>query len=163
MQLGDYAGDGMELYFPYPRTKSGGSFNFIVRTGGTNAAVVARQVKELLWRLDPSLPIRQVMTMERRLGESVAKPSFFLVLVSIFALLGVLLAGDGVYGATAYWVAQRIRELGLRIALGATRRQIVGLVLGRGLRLTALGAGIGLAGARVWMLRRVPLILTGTA
>ena len=85
--------------------------------------------------------------MERRLGESVAKPRFFLVMVSIFALLGVLLAGVGVYGTTAYWVAQRMRELGLRMALGATRGQIVGLVLGRGLRLAALGAGIGLAGA----------------
>ena len=145
--LDDPMGDGMELYFPYSRTKRERSFNFIVRTDGTDAAVVARQVKELLWRLDRSLPIRQVTTMERRLGESVAKPRFFLVLVSIFALLGILLAGVGVYGTTAYWVAQRIRELGLRIALGATRRQIVGLVLGRGLRLAALGAGIGLAGA----------------
>ena len=145
--LDDPMGDGMELYFPYPRTKSERSFTFIVRTDGTDAAVVARQVKELLWRLDRSLPIRQVMTMERRLGESVARPRFFLVLVSIFALLGVLLGGVGVYGTTAYWVAQRIRELGLRMALGATRRQIVGLVLGQGLRMAALGAGIGLAGA----------------
>ena len=145
--LDDPMGDGMELYFPYSRTKTERLFNFIVRTDGTDAAVVARQVKELLWRLDRSLPIRQVTTMERRLGDSVARPRFFLVLVSLFALLGVLLAGVGVYGATAYWVAQRMRELGLRMALGATRGQIVGLVLGRGLRLAALGAGIGLAGA----------------
>ena len=145
--LDDPMGDGMELYFPYSRTKRERSFTFIVRTDGTDTAVVARQVKELFWRLDRSLPILQVTTMERRLGESVAKPRFFLVLVSIFALLGVLLGGVGVYGTTAYWVAQRIRELGLRIALGATRRQIVGLVLGRGLRLAAMGAGIGLAGA----------------
>ena len=145
--LDDPMGDGMELYFPYPRTKRERSFTFIVRTDGTDAAVVARQVKELLWRLDRNLPIRQVMTMERRLGESVARPRFFLVLVSVFALLGVLLAGVGVYGTTAYWVAQRIREIGLRMALGATRGRIVGLVLRRGLRLAALGAGIGLAGA----------------
>ena len=145
--LDDPMGDSMELYFPYPRTKRERSFTFIVRTDGTDAAVVARQVKELLWRLDRSLPIRQVTTMERRLGESVARPRFFLVLVSVFALLGVLLAGVGVYGTTAYWVAQRMRELGLRMALGATRGRIVGLVLGRGLRLAALGAGIGLAGA----------------
>ena len=145
--LDDPMGDGMELYFHYSRTKRRSSSDFIVRTDGTDAAVVARQVKELLWRLDRNLPIRQVTTMERRLGESVARPRFFLVLVSLFALLGVLLAGVGVYGTTAYWVAQRIRELGLRMALGATRGRIVGLVLGRGLRLAALGAGIGLAGA----------------
>ena len=145
--LDDPMGDGMELYFPYSRTKREFNFNCIVRTDGTDAAVVAQQVKELLWRLDRNLPIRQVTTMERRLGESVARPRFFLLLVSIFALLGVLLAGVGVYGTTAYWVAQRIREIGLRMALGATRRQIVGLVLGRGLRLAALGTGIGLAGA----------------
>ena len=145
--LDDPMGDGMELYFPYSRTKREFSFNCIVRTDGTDTAVVARQVKELFSRLDRNLPIRQVTTMERRLGESVAKPRFFLVLVSIFALLGVLLASVGVYGTTAYWVAQRMRELGLRIALGATRGQIVGLVLGRGLRLAVLGAGIGLAGA----------------
>ena len=145
--LDDPMGDGMELYFPYSRTKREFNFNCIVRTDGTDAAVVARQVKELLWRLDRNLPILQVTTMERRLGESVARPRFSLVLVSIFALLGVLLAGVGVYGTTAYWVAQRIREIGLRMALGATRRQIVGLVLGRGLRLAVLGAGIGLAGA----------------
>ena len=145
--LDDPMGDGMELYFPYSRTKRRAHSDFIVRTDGTDAAVVARQVKELFWRLDRSLPILQVTTMERRLGESVARPRFFLVLVGIFALLGVLLAGVGVYGVTAYWVAQRIRELGLRMALGATRGRIVGLVLGRGLRLAALGAGIGLAGA----------------
>ena len=145
--LDDPMGDGMELYFPYSQTKRRASSDFIVRTDGTDTAVVARQVKELFWRLDRSLPILQVTTMERRLGESVARPRFFLVLVSIFALLGVLLGGVGVYGTTVYWVAQRTRELGLRMALGATRRQIVGLVLGRGLRLAALGAGIGLAGA----------------
>ena len=80
----------------------------------------------------------------RRIG---GETKIFLVLVSVFALLGVLLAGVGVYGTTAYWVAQRMRELGLRMALGATRGRIVGLVLGRGLRLAELGAGIGLAGA----------------
>ena len=120
--LDDPMGDGMELYFPYSRTKRRVSSDFIVRTDGTDAAVVARQVKELLWRLDRSLPIRQVTTMERRLGDSVAQPRFFLVLVSVFALLGVLLAGVGVYGTTAYWVDQRMRELGLRIGAGRDTR-----------------------------------------
>jgi ABC-type antimicrobial peptide transport system permease subunit len=77
--------------------------------------------------------------------ESVARPRFFLRLGSAFAAIALLLAGVGVYGTAAYWVTRRRRELGIRIALGATRRAVLALVMGRSIRLAAWGSAIGLA------------------
>jgi len=146
MGLDDPMGDGMEVYFPYVRNQRARFFSFIVRTSGNDVAV-ARRVKEHVWALDPRLPIIEVQTMDQRLAESVSKPRFFLGLVSVFSGLGVLLAGVGVYGTTAYWATRRKRELAIRMALGATRQSLAALVLGRGLKLAVYGAGLGLAAA----------------
>jgi putative ABC transport system permease protein len=144
MGLNDPMGDGMEVYFPYPRTTGARFFAFIVRTRG-NQAGVAQQVKERMWTLDPTVPVIAALTMDERLVESVARPRFLVGLSSAFAGMALLLAGVGVYGTAAYWVARRRRELGVRLALGATRRAIVSLVIGRSVRLAAWGCAIGVA------------------
>ena len=143
MGLNDPMGDGMEVYFPYARATGARFFTFMVRVNGDEAAVV-RQVKERLWSLDARLPVIEAATMDDRLGESVARPRFILRLVSAFAGIALLLAGVGVYGTAAYWVARRRRELGIRMALGATPRAILALVVGRSVRLAAWGCAIGL-------------------
>lgn len=144
MGLNDPMGDGMELYFPYQRATRARFFTLIVRATGSESTVV-RQVKERLWTLDPGLPIIEAMTMEQRLVESVARPRFFLRLGSAFAGIAILLAGVGVYGTATYWVARRRRELGIRMALGATRKAVLALVIGRSVRLAAWGCAIGVA------------------
>jgi putative ABC transport system permease protein len=142
--LHDPIGDGMEVYFAYSRKATSRFFAFIVRATGNEAAVV-QQVKERLWTIDERLPILGAMTMEQRLGDSVAKPRFLLRLASAFAGIAIVLACVGVYGTAAYWVARRRRELGIRMALGATRRGVLALIVGRSVRLAAWGCTIGLA------------------
>lgn len=85
------------------------------------------------------------IAMEDRLVESVARPRFFLRLSLAFAGVAVLLAGVGVYGTAAYWVTRRRRELAVRIALGATQKGVLALVVGRSIRLAGWGCAIGLA------------------
>ena len=142
--LDDPLGDGMEMYLPYSRGGNPRFFTLLVRTGAERPEVVPH-VKERLWALDPDLPVVAAMTMERRLVESVAGPRFLLRLSIAFAAVALLLAGVGVYGTAAYWVVRRRRELGVRMALGATRRRVIALVVGRGARVAAWGGAAGLA------------------
>ena len=144
MGLNDPMGDGMELYVPYSRNTAARFFTLLVRTNGRQPAVV-QQVKERLWTLDPNIPVYAAGTMEQRLAESVARPRFLLSLTTTFALFSLVMASVGVYGAAAYWVARRRRELGVRMALGATRAAVVRLVIGRAARLAAWGCAIGVA------------------
>lgn len=141
--LADTEGEGMEIYFPYQRESPFAAFfTVIVRASGAEIAI-AQDVKRELWKLDPSLPVVEAASMRSRLGDSVAHPRFLVGLASAFAGVAVLLAAVGVYGTAAYWVARRRRDLGIRMALGATRDAVLRLVLARGLRLAMWG---GLAG-----------------
>jgi ABC-type antimicrobial peptide transport system permease subunit len=97
--------------------------------------------------VDPDLPLYSVRTMEQRVEDSLARRNFFKLLLMLFAALALVLATVGIYGVMAYLVSQGIRELGIRIALGATPRDILSLVMWQGAALAFAGLTLGLAGA----------------
>jgi predicted permease len=110
----------------------------IVRTAGDPASLVA-PLRAAMRELDPDLPIDALQTMREMMAESLATERFYAALVAIFATLAVLMAAAGLYAVVSYAVARRTRELGVRIALGAEARQVLGLVVGRGAVLALAG------------------------
>jgi predicted lysophospholipase L1 biosynthesis ABC-type transport system permease subunit len=139
-------GEGMEFYSPWPASMRFGMVALTIAAVGDPAPIV-RRLRSELKALDPLLPILEVATMEERLAESVARPRFLLRVAWVFAVVATLLGAVGVYGTTTYWVVQRQRELGVRMALGSSPGGLVRLVLGRGLRLAGWAGAFGLGGA----------------
>ena len=105
-------------------------------------------MRQAIREVDPSQPVAELRTFDEALWESVSRPWFFLVLMGIFAALALLLASLGLYGVLAFSVAQRRREMGIRVALGARAQSVRSLVLGEGLRLAAIGTALGVGTAR---------------
>ena len=134
----------MEFYEPYTPATRNSSFSFVVRAPAQHGAAL-QLVKQKLWELDSKQPIISASSMPDRLSESIARPRFYLALSSAFAITGALLAAIGVYGISAYWVSRRKRELAIRIALGASSENVVGIVMARSLKFAAVGAVGGLA------------------
>jgi putative ABC transport system permease protein len=104
-------------------------------------------IRNQLQQLDPELPMAAVTTMDQLLADSLSRSRFTMLLLGIFAVVAVVLAAVGIYGLIAYRVTQRTQELGIRIALGAQRRDVLRLVLVQGTRLTLLGVAIGVLAA----------------
>ena len=102
-------------------------------------------IRSVIERLDPELPIFDITTGEALVAGSIAQPRFYLLVIAAFALTSLVLAGIGIYGIIAYTVRQRTREIGVRMALGASSRQIVGSIVGEGLSLATIGLLIGMA------------------
>ena len=120
--------------------------DWVVRAGG-DPATLASLVRSAVWAVDDSLPITRVQTMDRVRSTATSRERFTLLLVSAFGILALVLAAIGLYGVTAYTVAQRTRELGIRVALGAAPGDVLRLVLGLGGRLVGMGLAIGIAAA----------------
>jgi ABC-type antimicrobial peptide transport system permease subunit len=117
----------------------------VIRASEPGALIPA--VRALVRSMDPAQPIRSLQTGRQAFGETVANPRFLLVILATFALVAVSLAGIGVYGLVSFVVAQRKREIGVRMALGARAGRVVAEVVGWGLALGCLGVVIGLGGA----------------
>jgi predicted permease len=135
----------MEIFFPYHQGRTPPT-TLAIRTMGDPMAI-ASAVREAIGRLDESLPPYDVKTLEQRVSDSVAPRRFLVSLMSLFALLALALAATGIYGVLSYLVAQRTREIGIRMALGATTGAVLKLILKQGAILILIGTTIGLAGA----------------
>jgi ABC-type antimicrobial peptide transport system permease subunit len=115
-----------------------------LKTGGDPQALI-EPIRAMVTELDPNLPIFRVRSMPQIAGDAVAQPKVYLLLLSLFASVAVLLAALGNYGVLTHVVAQRTREIGIRLALGAARTGVVAMVVRQAVLLAAIGLGIGLA------------------
>jgi ABC-type antimicrobial peptide transport system permease subunit len=114
---------------------------------GRDPRSLAAAIRSAVWELDGQLPIQRMATAEERYGASIARRSFAMTLIAGFAAIALLLGTVGMYGVLSYTVAQRRQEFGIRIALGAGERRVVGDVLGRAMRLAVAGVAIGTVAA----------------
>lgn len=132
---------------------------FLVRSNH-DSPTIAAAIRERVRGADVTMPIYDLRTMQDVVSDSLAQPRFYMLLLTAFAALALLLAALGIYGVISYSVSQRTRELGIRIALGATQDRVVRLVLGQGVALTVAGVALGLVGA-FWLVHLLNAVLFG--
>jgi putative ABC transport system permease protein len=134
-----------EVYVPFAQAPTP-LLGFAVRTAGNPLGVV-KQVQREIWAVDKEQPISFVESMDQLASESIALPRASVLVLAVFAGMALVLAAMGIYGVLSYSAVQRTQEIGIRIALGAVRSDVLRLVIGEGVRLTALGVTVGVGGA----------------
>jgi putative ABC transport system permease protein len=132
-------------YLPFPQVPISGS-SLAIRTAGRPENLIAA-VRNQVRALDPDLPLTLVMPMTDVVSRSVWQPRLYTALFGVFAAVALIMSTVGIYGVMSYSVTQRTREIGLRMALGAQRQDVLKLVVGHGVLLAGLGVGAGLAAA----------------
>jgi len=149
--VGDVRADGLDgnptpmLYGSVAQVQVGFA-SVVVRTMG-NSPTVGAALREAVHAADPDLPLLDVVPLPELVGQSIAQPRFYMLLLSLFALVALLLAALGVFGVFSYLIALRTREIGIRMALGAGRGDVITMVTGRAMQLVGLGVGLGLVAA----------------
>jgi putative ABC transport system permease protein len=146
------AGPKAEMFMPYLQQAEPGLDRLhlnvaLVARSATEPSSLMPSLRSVLKDIDPEQPLVNMRTMQAQMAGTAAQPRLQARLLAAFAALAALLAIVGVYGVVAYTVAQRVPEIGVRLALGASPGQVVSLVVGQGTRLLMLGLGIGLVGA----------------
>ena len=137
----------MQVYMPYVQDSTR-DFTVLVRTAVTPASVRG-PVESAIRAVSADMPVSQVRTMEEVLGASIARQRMALLVLGVFAAVALVLAASGLYGLVAHSVAERSHEIGVRMALGAERRDVVGMVIRHGLSMAIAGVVFGVAGAAV--------------
>ncbi|HXN51571.1 MAG TPA: ABC transporter permease [Candidatus Acidoferrum sp.] len=146
------------VYWPHPELVYS-RMTILARTSSDPMSIVSPARNELR-EMDPNEPMASVATVEELLSDSFSRSRFTMIVLGVFAGAALLLAAVGIYGVVAYTVAQRTNEIGIRVAMGAQRRDVLRLVLGQGSRLIFLGVGLGVA-AGLLMTRLMTGLLYG--
>jgi ABC-type antimicrobial peptide transport system permease subunit len=123
------------------------SVSYVVRSKRAGSQGLLADVQRAVWSVNPTLPLANVRTLEDLYNKSLARTSFTLTMLAMAGVMALSIGLVGVYGVISYSVSQRKREVGIRVALGARRRELVRLFVGHGLALAVIGIACGLAGA----------------
>jgi putative ABC transport system permease protein len=145
--MGLDAEEGPAIYQPHAQKPQYLRWMTVVLRTNVEPLSLAGAIRNQVRAIDKDQPVYDIATMEQLLSESISNPKLYMALLGLFAFIALLLAMVGIYSLLAFWVTQRAREIGIHIALGAQRKDVVRLVLGKGFKLSLSGILLGLSGA----------------